>query len=132
MELKGKVALITGAAVGIGRATAILMAERGASLVLVDLDGIGLDNLKAELGKYNTDILTFVCDVSDERAVYTTVKKTEDHFGKIDVLVNNAALWRCWSSFVETSVDEWKKYLDVNIRSARSPSLRASALYRYV
>ncbi|MBP3375648.1 MAG: SDR family oxidoreductase [Clostridia bacterium] len=115
MELKGKVALITGAAVGIGRATAILMAERGASLVLVDIDGIGLENLKAELGKYNTDILTFVCDVSDERAVYTTVKKAEDHFGKIDVLVNNAALWRCWSRFVETSVDEWKKYLDVNI-----------------
>ena len=115
MELKGKVALITGAAVGIGRATAILMAERGASLVLVDIDGIGLENLKAELGKYNTDILTFVCDVSDERAVYTTVKKTEDHFGKIDILVNNAALWRCWSSFVETSTDEWKKYLDVNI-----------------
>ena len=115
MELKGKVALITGAAVGIGRATAILMAERGASLVLVDIDGKGLENLKAELGKYNTDILTFVCDVSDERAVYTTVKKAEDHFGKIDVLVNNAALWRCWSSFVETSVDEWKKYLDVNI-----------------
>ena len=115
MELKGKVALITGAAVGIGRATAILMAERGASLVLVDIDEKGLENLKAELGKYNTDILTFVCDVSDERAVYTTVKKAEDHFGKIDVLVNNAALWRCWSSFVETSTDEWKKYLDVNI-----------------
>ena len=51
MELKGKVALITGAAVGIGRATAILMAERGASLVLVDIDGNGLENLKAELGK---------------------------------------------------------------------------------
>ena len=115
MELKGKVALITGAAVGIGRATAILMAERGASLVLVDIDGKGLENLKAELGKYNTDILTFACDVSDERAVYTTVKKAEDHFGKIDILVNNAALWRCWSSFVETSTDEWKKYLDVNI-----------------
>lgn len=115
MELKGKVALITGAAVGIGRATAILMAERGASLVLVDIDGKGLENLKAELGKYNADVLTFVCDVSDEMTVYTTVKKAEDHFGKIDVLVNNAALWRCWSSFVETSTDEWKKYLDVNI-----------------
>lgn len=115
MELKGKVALITGAAVGIGRATAILMAERGASLVLVDIDGKGLENLKAELGKYNTDVLTFACDVSDEMTVYTTVKKAEDHFGKIDVLVNNAALWRCWSSFVETSTDEWKKYLDVNI-----------------
>ncbi len=114
-EFKGKVALITGAAVGIGRATAILMAERGASLVLVDIDGKGLDNLKAELDKYNTEVLTFTCDVSDEAAVYGTVEEAEKHFGKIDILVNKAALWRCWASFVETSVDEWKKYIDVNI-----------------
>ena len=115
MDFKGKVALITGAAVGIGRATAILMAERGASLVLVDINKEGLENLREELAKYTDSVMIFTCDVSDEQQVKEAVGTAEEKFGKIDILVNNAALWRCWSSFIETSVDEWKKYLDVNI-----------------
>jgi NAD(P)-dependent dehydrogenase (short-subunit alcohol dehydrogenase family) len=115
MNFKKRCALITGAAVGIGRATAIVLAEGGADLVLVDLDEGKLEDLKAELKVYNTKVLTYKCDVSDEQRVYEVVAMAEAELGKIDILINNAALWRCHSSFVDTPTDEWRKYLDVNI-----------------
>lgn len=59
--------------------------------------------------------MTYECDVTDENTVYEIIAKAEKAFGKIDILVNNAALWRCWSLFVDTPTDEWKKFIDVNI-----------------
>lgn len=115
MDFTNKVALVTGAAVGIGRATAILLAQNGASLVLVDINGEKLDLLKTELAEYGDKILTFVCDVSDEQAVSKVAEESLKAFGKIDILVNNAALWRSKSSFLNTSTEEWKKYIDINV-----------------
>ncbi len=115
MDFKKRCALITGAAVGIGRATAIVLAEKGVDLVLVDLDEGKLEDLRAELEVYSSKVLIYKCDVSDEQRVYEVVGMAEAELGKIDILVNNAALWRCHSSFVDTPTDEWRKYLDVNI-----------------
>ena len=115
MNFQNKVALVTGAAVGIGWATAIKLAQNGAKVVLVDIDAEKLEVARAEVEKYTKDVLALVCDACDENRVYETVKQGENTFGKIDILVNNAAIWRCWSSFVDTSTDEWRKYLDVNI-----------------
>lgn len=70
MNFKGKVALVTGAAVGIGRATAIMLAENGAKLVLVDINLEKLEKLKEELAEYSAEILTYQCDVSNEARVY--------------------------------------------------------------
>ena len=64
MDFTNKVALVTGAAVGIGRATAILLAQNGAKLVLVDINGEKLDLLKTEFAEYGDKILTFACDVN--------------------------------------------------------------------
>ena len=47
--------------------------------------------------------------------MYDTVKVIEDTFGGVDILINNAAVWRCWDSFVSTSTDEWRKFIDINI-----------------
>lgn len=115
MDFTNKVALVTGAAVGIGRATAILLAQNGAKLVLVDINGEKLEALKAELAEYGDKILTFVCDVSDEQAVNKVAEESLKAFGKIDILVNNAALWRSKSSFLNTPTEEWKKYIDINV-----------------
>ena len=115
MNLNNKVALITGAAVGIGRATAILLAEKGASLVLVDIDAAKLEDLKSELSVYDVKILTFAIDVSDEAAVYEATDKAITEFGRIDILVNNAALWRSRSSFIDTHTSTWRKFIDINI-----------------
>lgn len=115
MNFTDKTALVTGAAVGIGRAVALKLAQEGANLVLVDINAEKLLELKNELKTYSDNIMTYECDVTDENTVYEIIAKAEKAFGKIDILVNNAALWRCWSLFVDTPTDEWKKFIDVNI-----------------
>lgn len=115
MDFKDKVALVTGASVGIGRAVALKFAQHGAKVVLLDIDFEKLESVKKEIEDYTNDVLIFKCDVSDEKRIYEVVKKAEEIFGKIDILINNAALWRDRSSFVDTSTDVWLKYIDVNI-----------------
>lgn len=113
--MKNKVAMITGASVGIGRAVALQMAEKGAKLILVDMNAETLAKLEEELKAYNAESMSFVCDVSDEKAVNEAVQVATEKFGGIDILVNNAAIWRVKSLFWETSVETWKKLLDVNV-----------------
>ncbi|MBC8542353.1 SDR family NAD(P)-dependent oxidoreductase [Bianquea renquensis] len=115
MNFTGKTALVTGAAVGIGRAVALKLAQEGANLVLVDVNTEKLSKLKAELKTYSDHVMICECDVTDENTVYEIIAKAEKVFGKIDILVNNAALWRCWAPFIDTPTDEWKKFIDVNI-----------------
>lgn len=111
MDFNQKTALITGAAVGIGRATAIQLAQKGAKVVLADINSEKLEELKKEIEKYTKDVSIFQCDVSDEERVYEVARQA----GNVDILVNNAALWRDRSSFTETSTEDWKKYLDINV-----------------
>ena len=115
MNTQKMTALITGAAVGIGRATAIKFAQNNINLSLLDMNFEGLENLKSELSQYCIDVLIFKCDVSDSAQVKKIVGDTEKHFGKIDILVNNAALWRSYNSFLDTPDEEWKKYININI-----------------
>jgi len=115
MDFKGKTAVITGAAVGIGRATAIKLAQGGANLVLVDMN---LEKLKAvyeELKPYQTEVLIFEGDVSDESRVNEIIAEAQKRFSTIEILVNNAALWRGRGSFLELAIEDWKRYIDVNV-----------------
>lgn len=115
MNFKGKTALVTGAASGIGRATAITFAKNGSNVIIVDVDADKLESVKREIEEYTKEVIAYKCDVSDEARVYDVVKDSEKTFPKIDILVNNAALFRCHSSFTDTDTDEWRRYIDVNI-----------------
>ncbi|MGN0178657.1 MAG: SDR family NAD(P)-dependent oxidoreductase [Monoglobaceae bacterium] len=115
MNFKDKTVLVTGAAVGIGRATAIKFAQNGANLVIADIDEEKLESVKNEIEEYTKNAIIFKFDVSDEKKVYAMVEEAEKVYGKIDILINNAALWRCWASFTDTPTDEWRKFIDVNI-----------------
>lgn len=116
MRFENQVVMITGASVGIGRAAALKFAQEGASLVLADVDARGLEALRTELAALTSAAaLTFVCDVSDRQAVESMAAEALLKLGKIDVLVNNAALWRCSSSFMDTPMEDWKKFLEVNV-----------------
>lgn len=115
MNFSGRVALITGASVGIGRATALEMARLGAELVLLDINYEGLEALKKELAAYTERVYIYACDISDEDAVMTVVAKALTQVSKIDILVNNAAVWRCRASFLETTSADWKQYFDINV-----------------
>ena len=115
MTFEGKTALVTGASVGIGRAVAMKLAQNGANLVLLDIDYEKLEVLKGELAEYNREVLIFKCDVSDENAVNEAIGAAEKKFGKIDIAVNNAALWKNVSPFLDVPIDLWKKYIDINV-----------------
>ncbi len=115
MNFNGKTALVTGASVGIGRSCALLLAEKGANLILADIDYAKLESVKDEIRKFGNDVLIFDCDVSDENTVNQIVQSGIKQFGKIDILINNAALWRSSKKFTEISSQEWVKYFNVNV-----------------
>lgn len=115
MNFAEKSAIVTGAAVGIGRAVSHKLALLGANLSLIDVNEKGLAELKKELEKYGVSVLTFVCDVSKEEQVKKAVEETVNSFGSIDILINNAAVWRDMVNFTESSTELWQRYWNINV-----------------
>lgn len=115
MRFENKIALITGAAVGIGRATALCMAQQGASLALLDMDADELQAVAEECRQLHAQAECWPCDISDEDRVKQVISEAEARFGKIDILVNNAGIWRCFTSFLDTPSETWRRYFDVNV-----------------
>ena len=118
MNFCNRTALITGASVGIGRAVALGLAEKGANLILLDIDFEKLQQVEEELKHYDQDVLIYECDMSNEERVREVVADAVCKLGTIDILVNNAAIWRVVSPFLETPMEKWKTLLDVNIMGA--------------
>jgi NAD(P)-dependent dehydrogenase (short-subunit alcohol dehydrogenase family) len=110
----GKVALITGAASGIGRATAERLAREGASLFLVDLAKEGLEETAKRCSAAGGAIESAPCDVAREEQVNDAVARCIDRFGKLDVLVNVAGILLLAHTH-ETTLAQWQKVLDVNL-----------------
>ncbi|MFD9250107.1 SDR family oxidoreductase [Streptomyces bottropensis] len=111
----GQLVLVTGAAGGIGRATAFAFAEAGARVVAVDLDAEGASRT-AELSRLigAPEAWAEVVDVSDERAMEKLAEKVATEYGVVDVLVNNAGVGLS-GSFLDTTSEDWRKVLDVNL-----------------
>ncbi len=116
MKLKDKVAIITGAASGIGKATAFLFVKEGAKIVVVDIDIKGKETVEA-IGKNNGNAIFIKCDVSKISDVKNMVKQTVGKYGKIDILFNNAGIYRL-SSIEEMEEADWDKIMDVNLKGA--------------
>ncbi|CAK9275787.1 unnamed protein product [Sphagnum jensenii] len=112
-RLVGKVAVITGAATGIGQATARLFVAHGAKVVIADVKDDAGQTLVNELG---TDCSKYIhCDVSKESHVAAAVNLAVHSFGKLDILYNNAGIVGSLSPFEALPVDEFQKVLDVNL-----------------
>lgn len=114
MKLKDKVAVITGAGKGIGKATSLLFAKEGASVVVTDIDEENgrktLDEIKTESG----DGIFIPLDVTKEEDWENVVNKTLEKYDKIDILFNNAGLYII-KSITETTVEEWNHVMNVNV-----------------
>ena len=115
MSFKGKCALVTGAASGIGKATAIILAQKGAKVVIVDTDTQKLENVKNEIEAMGGDVLAYSCDVSNKQRVNEITSDALNKFKKIDILINNAAIFRDMGSFLEIPDEMWENYINVNI-----------------
>ena len=115
MEFQNKTVIVTGAGVGIGKATALEFAKNGANVCIVDINAEGLEALATEIRALGARVSAYVCDVSDEGRVREVVAQIASEYGRIDILVNNAAIWRMWKLFVDTTSDEWKQRWSVNV-----------------
>ncbi len=116
MRFKDKVVLITGAAGGIGSATAKRFASEGAKIVLVDMDQEGSEKAAKKLNLNAEDYLVVKADVTKEEDVKNYVKEAKDRFGKIDVFFNNAGIEAKYESIMETDSDAMEMVLDVNLK----------------
>ncbi len=115
-RLVGRVAIVTGAAQGIGGAYAKGLAAEGAKVVIADvLDGTNMVNIITQQGGEAIDVPT---DVADEAACRNMVAKAVEAFGRLDILVNNAAVFTSIErkNFDDIPVDEWDRVMAVNIR----------------
>lgn len=140
-RMAGKVALITGGGAGIGAATAKLFCAQGAAVMLVDASAAALERTAAAIGQATGDtgaaaqrsmqLRTFVADVADADAALRAVDAARQAFGRLDVLVNNAAM-RNYSALADATTAEWQAMLNVNLLGnanycrAALPALRAA------
>ncbi len=115
LSLEGRVALVTGAARGIGAATALALAEAGARVALVDRDGEGIERTADAIGRAGSDALAIPADVTDAPAMERAVDAVVAEWGRLDVLVNNAGIVRD-ATLGKVSDDDWAATLDVNLR----------------
>lgn len=117
MLLKDKIAIVTGAARGIGLATAERFCSEGAAVVLADYDEAEVQRVTASLAEKHHSVIAIKCDVSNRADVSAMVRAAEDKFGPVDILVNNAGIAGRAAPLEEVSDEDWDQMMAVNLKS---------------
>ncbi|MGA2463433.1 MAG: 3-oxoacyl-ACP reductase family protein [Thermodesulfobacteriota bacterium] len=116
MRLKNKVAIVTGGAQGLGKAYSLSLLEEGARVVVADiLEANWIDQATGGKGR---EVFTIHTDISEEESSKEMARKTVEHFGRIDILINNAAIASSVETkpFYEISAQEWDRIMKVNLK----------------
>ncbi len=117
VNLTGRVAIVTGGARGIGRATCMTLAREGANVVVCDV--LPLAETLAQMQEQNRKAVGLKCDVSDPKQVTEVVDRTINEFGKIDILVSNAGVMGKTGIPIENiSLGDWDFHLNINLKGA--------------
>lgn len=126
-EFEGRVALITGGGRGFGKAFGQALMERGARIVLADIDGVAAEEAAAELRASGGEALPVECDVADEIQVATVIERVVSEYGGIDILINNAGLHSAaYAEPMTTSgIAKLRRLFDVNVMGVIICSLAA-------
>ena len=116
LRLQEQVAIVTGAARGMGRATALRLGMEGASVVVNDVSSDGAETVAAEIKSAGGKASAFVADVSDWQQVQAMINATVSEFGTVDILVNNAGILRTTHPLEDIPEKEWDLMMDVNLK----------------
>jgi NAD(P)-dependent dehydrogenase (short-subunit alcohol dehydrogenase family) len=116
MELEGQVAIVTGSGRGIGRATALELAQLGADIVVAELDRAGAEGTAAEVRKVGRRAIAVPTDVTKRADLASMVERARGELGRIDVLVNNAGIYRA-AATLEVTEEHWDAVLTINARA---------------
>ena len=111
-----KVAFVTGAASGIGRATAVAFATEGARVAILDLTGDALAETADAVRNAGAEALVIACDVSQPEQVEAAIGQVVETFGRLDIAFNNAGVENKAAPVAEIELDEWDRILDINLR----------------
>jgi NAD(P)-dependent dehydrogenase (short-subunit alcohol dehydrogenase family) len=111
-----KVAFVTGAASGIGRATAVAFATEGARVAILDLTEKALSETAEAVRNAGAQVLTIACDVSKPEQVEAAIRQVIETFGRLDIAFNNAGVENKAAPVAEIELDEWDRILDINLR----------------
>jgi len=117
LDLKGKVAIVTGGAQGIGKSIATQLAQAGANVVVADVMEEVAKSTAQEISQKGSEVISIRVDVSSLSSVEEMVKKTLDKFGRIDILVNNAGITRD-GLVMRMKEEDWDLVLDINLKGA--------------
>ena len=120
ISFKNKVALVTGAASGLGLATATAFAESGAAVVLADWNDTSVRSAAEELKAKGYQALAVRCDVSDDAQVESTVHQTVKAFGRLDVAYNNAGVQNLLAETADTTREDYDRVMGINLRGVWS------------
>lgn len=116
MKLQGRVALVTGAASGMGQAQAVLFAKEGAKVIAADINMDGVKKVAEEIQAAGGEALAIQVDVSDLDSIKSGVKAGLDRFGKIDILSNTAGILDGYAPTLETSEELWDRIMNINLK----------------
>jgi meso-butanediol dehydrogenase / (S,S)-butanediol dehydrogenase / diacetyl reductase len=116
MELKGQIAIVTGGGRGIGRAIALALAREGADIVIAELDQAGAKRTAEEVGALGRRSLATTTDVTSRADLRAMVDRAKAEFGRIDILINNAGIYRA-ASTLDVTEDHWDAIMNINAKA---------------
>lgn len=115
-NLKGKVALVTGAGSGIGKAAALTLGAAGANVVVMSRTSSEVDQTASEIRSAGGESLALTADTSDDAAMAALVTRTVSHYGRLDIVVANAGINGVWAPIENLTPQEWDQTIAVNLR----------------
>lgn len=115
MDMQGRMALVTGAGSGLGRAAAIRLAEEGAAVAILSRTREELEEVARRIEALGRDALILVADTSDERQMREAFETISDRFGRLDFVFANAGINGVWAPIDELTYEEWNKTISINL-----------------